>query len=466
MLRSDAIEDSNIPTIPEESLPNITLEQAKKIDGRINYFDNISAIFLLLDNYGQAYSLCMDLENGKNPFGQYPGFISVLVDHIHQTKMANGYNKIYCVLYLLNRFKTSKEVLGVQKNQLIHFFKDREYHYVPSIRFSLFKLCQRWTKQQWSGIVKKIRSLYSLKSEELCCKEFETNLIQMFLKNIIVNDGPNLKFKSSVEHISPELLHFWIDVVPPTISFGCDEKYETSRGGFVLVINNENYRTSEFSVRNGSKNDVKSIEETFSRFGCKVTVKSDLDINGLYEVVSKYSKKTNYESYDYFILFILAHGTCIQGAVDVIYGVDGKPLNLNFIRDSFIKVNNCGSLVGKPKIFFIQACRGNESMRSLPVISPDSKVLGHVAEIEGCLVFKSTWEGYVSYRHDLYGTFFVQYLCKEIKEFGGKKTLSDHCNAVQDHLRSFNKQYAQIASYDYSLGKKSFYFTIKSRVHE
>ncbi|CAB4060190.1 unnamed protein product [Lepeophtheirus salmonis] len=421
MLRSDAIEDSNIPTIPEESLPNITLEQAKKIDGRINYFDNISAIFLLLDNYGQAYSL---------------------FDHIHQTKMANGYNKIYCVLYLLNRFKTSKEVLGVQKNQLIHFFQGQRVS-LRSIH-SVF-IIQALSKMDKTTVVRHCKEnskfiFPQIRRKELCCKEFETNLIQMFLKNIIVNDGPNLKFKSSVEHISPELLHFWIDVVPPTISFGCDEKIR------------------DITRRNGSKNDVKSIEETFSRFGCKVTVKSDLDINGLYEVVSKYSKKTNYESYDYFILFILAHGTCIQGAVDVIYGVDGKPLNLNFIRDSFIKGNNCGSLVGKPKIFFIQACRGNESMRSLPVISPDSKVLGHVAEIEGCLVFKSTWEGYVSYRHDLYGTFFVQYLCKRLKSLEVKRRYRIIVMLFKIIFAPFNKQYAQIASYDYSLGKKSFLF--------
>ena len=67
----------------------------------------------------------------------------------------------------------------------------------------------------------------------------------------------------------------------------------------------------------------------------------------------KYSKE-DHEQYDCFGCFILSHG--ISAGV---YGVDGKVVDIQKILDMF-NSQSCQSLVGKPKLFFIQACRGSE----------------------------------------------------------------------------------------------------------
>lgn len=59
---------------------------------------------------------------------------------------------------------------------------------------------------------------------------------------------------------------------------------------------------------------------------------------------------------DAFILFIMSHGK--RGRV---YGVDGVSISIDEISAMFCG-NNCPSLLGKPKIFFIQACQSGRYM--------------------------------------------------------------------------------------------------------
>lgn len=81
----------------------------------------------------------------------------------------------------------------------------------------------------------------------------------------------------------------------------------------------------------------------------------------------KEASRHDFSSVDCFILFILTHGED-----NVVFGIDGyveneKPINaipIKEIRNMFISSR---SLRGKPKIFFIQACRGSKLSLYLPV---------------------------------------------------------------------------------------------------
>ena len=61
----------------------------------------------------------------------------------------------------------------------------------------------------------------------------------------------------------------------------------------------------------------------------------------------------DHANYNCFVCIVLSHGER-----DVIYGVDGKTISVLELRDAV--VYNCRTLVGKPKLFFFQACRGSE----------------------------------------------------------------------------------------------------------
>jgi len=63
-----------------------------------------------------------------------------------------------------------------------------------------------------------------------------------------------------------------------------------------------------------------------------------------------------HRSADAFVLVLLTHGS--QGSV---YGVDGEKVLIDEITTLF-DGSHCPQLQNKPKLFFIQACQGRESL--------------------------------------------------------------------------------------------------------
>lgn len=115
----------------------------------------------------------------------------------------------------------------------------------------------------------------------------------------------------------------------------------------------------------------------------------------------------------------------------IIYSADGE-LMVNELWENFIGVN-CPSLIGKPKLFFIQACRGSMTdpgillkpkakARTLtkPTDTVDAKPLREehyvIPTLADLLVMYSTSEGYYSFRNPSDGSWFIQALCTEIEE--------------------------------------------------
>ena len=60
------------------------------------------------------------------------------------------------------------------------------------------------------------------------------------------------------------------------------------------------------------------------------------------------------EKVQVFVLIISSHGR--EG---VVFGSDGVPVNIANIIDLF-KPDECKFLIGKPKIFLINACQGHD----------------------------------------------------------------------------------------------------------
>ncbi|CAB4045343.1 caspase 8, partial [Paramuricea clavata] len=201
--------------------------------------------------------------------------------------------------------------------------------------------------------------------------------------------------------------------------------------GVAVIINIEHFEEEfKFSKRKGSHRDVANLVRLWGDFDFRVKMDADsTTANEIYIFLRQVASEINTNS-SCFVCCIMTHGDMGE-----IYGSDGKPLDIKFITNLF-KEDMCPALVGKPKLFFIQACRRSNKLRdhAKPEVkneqgskvaaagSPkavDSVAAASDADYErkflkranpneiNFLIGYSTVPGYVSYRDVDYGSWYT-----------------------------------------------------------
>lgn len=217
-------------------------------------------------------------------------------------------------------------------------------------------------------------------------------------------------------------------------------KMDASPCGHCLIINNMEFEPhSMLNNRKGSNIDCEKLERRFKTLNFVVEVRTNLRQKQIKHELSTLSKK-DHSQYDCCVVIMLSHGTEVNhnrfpGAV---YGVDGQYVPVQHITN-YLNGQHCPSLQGKPKLFFIQACGGDERDMGFEV-SPDevepssggmddqtdaipmsssSDSLSMSDEPDArptlptpsdILVSYSTFPGYVSWRETQSGSWYVQTL--------------------------------------------------------
>uniref|UniRef100_A0A673ZI73 Caspase 9, apoptosis-related cysteine peptidase n=1 Tax=Salmo trutta TaxID=8032 RepID=A0A673ZI73_SALTR len=218
-------------------------------------------------------------------------------------------------------------------------------------------------------------------------------------------------------------------------------KMDASPCGHCLIINNVDFEPqSELNNRTGSNIDCDKLERRFKSLNFIVLVKRNLKQKQIRQELSALSKK-DHSQYDCCVVIMLSHGTEVShnrfpGAV---HGVDGPNVPVQLITN-YLNGQNCPSLQGKPKLFFIQACGGGErdtgfevtpdedkpciggtddqtdampmssssDSLSTPSDEPDSRAT--LPTPSDILVSYSTFPGYVSWRDTQAGSWYVETL--------------------------------------------------------
>lgn len=173
---------------------------------------------------------------------------------------------------------------------------------------------------------------------------------------------------------------------------------------------------------------------------------------------------------DCLVIVILSHGV-----ENRIYSIDGA-YSIDHIT-SFFTDEKCPSLIGKPKLVLIQACRGTSIDRGHQVqqrLSFDLRRydMGHYEEIDvttyreihpialekdqelvyfppqhpDFLIVRSTMPKYASFRNPKNGSWFIQDLCFALDQFGTKTDMLT--------LLTYVNQRVAIRSSDPGLGKQ------------
>ena len=217
-----------------------------------------------------------------------------------------------------------------------------------------------------------------------------------------------------------------------------EERYQMDKRphGIAVIINNFAFRpTNPFDSSNrwGSQVDQDNLKAIWEYLGYNVVILKNLTVSKFLEDLNNIAAQMSHSDYDSFVCCILSHG----GLGDVVYGVDGQTVEVKIITNLFDS-RNCPSLFGKPKMFFIQGCRGGDE---------DQGVFPYGAEVivdgEGdqslptdtdFLVAYSTAPGMVSHRSEEHGSWYVYFLCKVLKDHAHSFHLLDMLTMVNKEM--------------------------------
>ncbi|XP_028394044.1 caspase-8-like [Dendronephthya gigantea] len=141
--------------------------------------------------------------------------------------------------------------------------------------------------------------------------------------------------------------------------------------GYAVIINNAEFDNTvepKLGSREGSEVDVIRMTELFEWLQFNVAVYINKTADEIESIVRKYGVDIDHNNFDCFVLFLMSHGF-----EDGIFGSDNKKVFMANIRRQLI-ADKCYSLANKPKLIFVQACRGGKTDKGFVVTdSPISK---------------------------------------------------------------------------------------------
>ena len=256
--------------------------------------------------------------------------------------------------------------------------------------------------------------------------------------------------------------------------------------GECLIINQifENVRNPQLKKywRPGSEHDEEELIRTWNKLGCQknIRVERDLAVDEISKVLTEFRQKLKSSNPDFIIIAVLGHGKrvnvcqCMSKSVNVcqcqrgteyIMDINWQGFPVNKIKNMFVDGHECPIMLGRPKIFIFQACRGKNRqvpmsyITNLPDIQDDADETDgeqdddKMIEKDGVqyphkswfMTYHSTIEGYVSLRNRAKGSIFIQELCKKLNEQWYRLDISSIASLVnKEIMKNYGKIQAPI----------------------
>ncbi len=248
--------------------------------------------------------------------------------------------------------------------------------------------------------------------------------------------------------------------------------------GLAVIVNNEHFTSHK--RREGTDVDEKNLVTTMCYLGYNVEVHRNLTKKEIEDLIEDVRKRDHSAS-DSFVCCILTHGESGN-----LIAADSTSVPIKSLTEKLC-ASNCPQLKGKPKIFFIQACRGSETChqvamdggdqanedetdggaqvsqdspaplckfkraisRSLSLdvdphgtVQMDSNIIPNVADF---IFGYATPHGHVSWRDCSNGSWYISELCRQLCTFCGTKNLLDIMTRVHHDVGTGDKY----SHYDY-----------------
>ena len=229
---------------------------------------------------------------------------------------------------------------------------------------------------------------------------------------------PRLKLESSAKTVA-ELKPKQEVKVPDVECYNMKSK----RHGVCLIINNKTF-DDQSEPRKGTDRDEANLVETWRYLGYHVEVRRNMshdEIKSIFDKVDDFlsgvDRETDEKSklaHDSFVCCLLSHGnkSCIKSS-------DNKNIYIKYLEES---VGTSKRLLKRPKIFFIQACQGDEI--GCEIVEPEVLVNEslvsdgnvHTTNRSDIYISYATVQGNKAYRHEEKGSWYIGTVCKTLCE--------------------------------------------------
>ncbi|XP_059175782.1 caspase-3-like [Physella acuta] len=203
-------------------------------------------------------------------------------------------------------------------------------------------------------------------------------------------------------------------------------KMDYPKRGTAVIINNKKFQPiTGMGERTGTDVDANSMYGLLDKMGFeKIFCHDNLTAREMVRKLQEVARQDHKDS-SCFVCVILTHGE--EGYV---FGTDDK-VPIDDLVAPF-KGHNCKSLAAKPKIFFIQACRGTELDSGIEVadasemeveMEEDETIVRRIPTEADFLMAYSVVPGYFAWRNSARGSWFIQAIVDVFTKYWDKLDL-------------------------------------------
>lgn len=172
--------------------------------------------------------------------------------------------------------------------------------------------------------------------------------------------------------------------------------------------------------RLGAAQDKDNIESVLSNLGFQVRIHQNLTCKNVKSILLNTSNEDHSDN-DCLVVVVMSHGS--DGKICA----KDKAYSVECLWENFLG-NDCRSLIGKPKLFFIQACRGSnydhgvivnsKDYTDSPSTSTDEQLNLKIPTHSDLLVMYSTYKHQKAWRNENRGSWLIQAIFQEFTENG------------------------------------------------
>ncbi|KAI4504242.1 hypothetical protein M0802_000713 [Mischocyttarus mexicanus] len=216
---------------------------------------------------------------------------------------------------------------------------------------------------------------------------------------------------------------------------------ERKKRSLAIIFCHETFYRNNEKARIGVEGDCNKLKSVLETFNFEVQIYEDKRKMEIFDILTKVSQEDQSNT-DCLLIIVLTHGNS-----GILCSYDGQYKILD-LWNTFSE-KNCPSLKGKPKLFFLQACRGDDvdsgtylwsqknsksqrlatSKDSLKLkasnspnanpsdLKPEELDLFLTPDERDFLIGYATAPGYIAFKHK-YGSWFIQEICSIFERYG------------------------------------------------